>query len=117
MRRKQTPLRLEGALIALVVLVGVFFLAPPVSADEVPLLEKDGVIQEEERTGGSGNTGGSDLDPNDGDEADPDWFGFTSWDGTELVATKFDPSEDRSFLQLIGWLLSQASNQYLSFWR
>lgn len=119
MRRKQTPLRLGVALIALVVLVGVFFLSPPVSAD-VPPIEKDGVIQEDERTGGSGdgkNMGEGGEDSDDGDEADPDWFGFTSWDGTELVATKPDPSEDRSFLQLIGWLLSQASNQYLSFWR
>ena len=120
MRRKQTPLRLGGAFIALVVLIGVFFLSPPVSANGVPPIEKDGTIQEDERSGGSGdgkNPGTDGEASDDGDEADPDWFGFTSWDGANLVETKLDPSEERSFLQLIGWLLSQVSNQYLSFWR
>ena len=104
-------------MIALVVLLGVFFLSPPVSASDVSI-GKD-VIQEDERGGGAGdgkNTmGGEGSDT--GDDTDPDWFGFTSWDGTEIVEAKSDPSEDRSFLQFIGWLLLQASNQYLSFWR
>ena len=131
MIRNNTPLRPALLVVTLALLVGVFFLAPSVGANE-----PDAFLDEDENGalvgkngpgvgGKNGATGGGSGGQGDDGEADPDWFQNSSWTGAEIVQSTerttvywnvVVPTSD-TYGQVVSWLLRFVSTQYVSFWR
>lgn len=133
MIRTNTPLRPALLAVTLAFLVGVFFLAPAVVANEP---DAGGGINDDENGalvgktgpgvgGKNGATGGTNGGQGDDGEADPDWFQNSSWTDVEMVQTAerttvywnvVVPTSD-AYGQVVSWLLRFVSTQYVSFWR